>query len=253
MSQRRFTGRDRRVVGASFPTPESFYPLGITVDWDTALPYVTKDGSDRAQTVLMRGTLGGAAYQSWSQLTGSSKPLWLAAGTPNGNACLHYDGTARAMTSSTGVFPTTFGATLFMVVQALGNGSVVFAHCNLGQTQGFRTRITAGNWEIIDMAGVATITGPARTANFEVHAIRMEAAGGWGTAITTFEWYVNGVVAVSGGTMNRSQPTTYIGCGISGASVLHKMARVMYAPAALLSTTNTVAVSQSLMRAYGIS
>jgi hypothetical protein len=49
-----------------------------------------------------------------------------------------------------------------------------------------------------------------------------------------------------------SQPLTYMSAFGLTSSSLSQLARVMLAPTTLLSAADTIALSQSLMRAYGI-
>lgn len=253
MSIRRPTGRDRR-GGAIAPVPEDFYAKGANVRYiarGSSINAGSPTNLDRVSSWAHAGTRSG--WPTLTQGTGASQPRWVASATPNGSPAVEAD-TASRYVFFNGVTdtPATASTTIFVVCSLTANGPFA-SFSNVAQTAGWRVRATTGNIDWLALGGTA-LTDGATPAGWKVLAYRIAASGGFGTAVTTSELYINGVLqAALTGSTNYLQPTTYcaIFSGASGAT--GQIADVQIAPATALSAADTIACSQALMRQYGIS
>lgn len=246
MSIRRPTGRDRRgAQQIAYPSLSAFYAAGIKLHYDAALG-VTSAASRVSQWNDQSGN-GNHVTQG----TGANQPLLVASATPAGTPAIQYDTTARQMarlasaTVASGAVWTWFG-----VVQVTANGIMWIRNNNAG-TAGVRVNSTAGN-KVLFVESASTLTDGARTSNWEVWAWRIAASGGYGTAIDTKEFYVNGVLQAPSGASNLTQATTTVYLGLAGSSALFSVAELAEAPQTLLSAADVIALSKGLMRKHGV-
>lgn len=245
-SMRRVTGRDRRGASQiSYPSLASFYTQGIKMHYDAALG-VTSAASRVSQWNDQSGN-GNNLVQG----TGANQPLLVSSATPAGTPGIRLDSTARTMAKLAGATTTANAAwTWFAVVNVTADG-IFWIHNNGAGTAGVRVNSTAGN-KVLFVESASTLTDGARTANWEVWAWRIAASGGYGTAIDTKEFYVNGVLVAPSGASNLTQGTSAIDLGLAGSSALSTVAELAEAPQTLLSAADVIALSKGLMRKHGV-
>lgn len=250
MSWRRGT-RSRRGgrTSTSYPPVSNFYASGIKLHFDAALG-VTSAASRVSQWNDQTGN-GNHLVQG----VGANQPLLVAGATPAGTPGILLDSVARQLTKLT-LTTTQANAslTLFLVVKVpVAAAGRCYYHGNGAGTQGINYA-PAGSNRVLNSLGSTALTGGAHSqVNFEVICWRLSASGGYGTAITTKEIYVNGVLgAAPTGTPNMSQGTDTLILGSSGSSAAVTYAEIAEAPDVLLSSADCVAISLGLKAKHGI-
>lgn len=248
MSMRRNTGRDRRGGGTTpLPTIAQFYSAGIKIHLDAALG-VTSTASRVSAWADQSGN-----SNNLLQATGANQPLLVLAATPGGTPAIRTDSTARTMSKNSGATNHANAAyTLFLVVKQVA-ASQTWRHSNGTASNGLDYNPTGGNRRISSLGSTTLVDGAHSTANFEVICWRLAAAGGYGTAMTTKEVYVNGVLqAAPTGTPNMTQGTGVLIIGSAGSSGDVSYAEIAAAPQTLLSAADCIALSRGLMRKHSI-
>jgi hypothetical protein len=188
--------------------------MGFNIAVDADPSRVTKDGSDRISAVSSFGS----ASMTWSQGTAGNKPLWVANGTPNGKPIIRLEDAARTLLCSSGVPSNTNAAQTHLVVIKRSAAGIFMRHANAASTAGLYVFREFGGNKIVTCLGSTSITDGAVTANWEVWCLRIAASGGYGTAVTTAQFRVNGVNQTFTGTPNLSQGTDSHSIGHGGSS-----------------------------------
>lgn len=229
-----------------------YYSAGIQLDLDAASAYVTKDGSDRVSAWADRRSLGYGPVQG----TGANQPLWVDAVTPSGAPAIRLDSTARFLVKAAGYLAASaLGYTWFGVCKmpsGAGSGVSSFLHSN--GTSGCRPLSRSG-------AGITTHTmafdtstylvGPVNDGLLHVFCYRCAASGGTGTALTTGELYIDNVLQSVTGTPNFVTGPASYQLGANGSSRVDSYwARILEAPATLLSVPDCQAIMSGLMSTY---
>lgn len=227
-----------------------YYSAGIQLDLDAAAAYVTKDGSNRVSAWADRRGLGYGPVQA----TGANQPLWEDAATPSGAPAIRLDSTARFIAKASGYLAASAtGYTWFGVCKMPQAGTGVSGFLHSSGAAGVRPHSRSG-------AGILTHTmafdastylvGPTNDSTFIVSCWRCAAASS-GTALTTGEFYINNAVQSVTGTPNFTTGPASYQLGANGSSRVDSYwARILEAPATLLSVPDCQAIMSGLMSTY---
>ena len=252
MSRRRSSRRDRFTAfsGSVAFDVTPYYAAGIKLDLDAATANITQDGSNR---VSQWSDKSGNAYHA-VQATGANQPLWLATATPKGLPAVHLDSTARFLAKSAGYLAcSATGYTWIGVVQALNSGTAVSGFLHSSGSTGLRPCSRQNSAQTtwgVEFDGSTRTIASANDENFHVVAWRIAASGGSGTPVTTAECYVDGTLVSVTGTPNFTTGPALYQVGANGSSRNMKLARVLEAPATLLSAQDVIDISNGLRGMY---
>lgn len=243
-------GRRNRISSITpFPKISSFYGAGgIKLHHDANLGVTLVSG----RVSQWNDQTGNG--NNVTQGTAGQRPLFIAADTPGGTPAIHFDDTARNLNKTSGSTTQANAAcTIFAVLKIASNGTRIWSHDNAAGSGGVRIDSTAGN-RVTFFWGTSGVTdGAFDSSNYEVWCWRLAAAGGYGTAITTKDLYVNGVLqSAPSGTPNMTQGTVEYSFGVNGTCPNVKFAEFAEAPDSLIAATDCIALSRGLMAKHGI-
>lgn len=198
---------------------------GIKLHWDAAKGVTISTGVSNWVDQTGNGN-------TLAQGTGAQQPVLVTGATPAGTPAIHFDTTAKNINKTSGCTTQANAAcTLFFVIRIVGNGTRIWSHDNAAGSGGSRLDSTSGN-RVVFFWGTSGITdGAFDTSKYEVHCWRLAASGGYGTAITTKELYINGVLqSTPSGTPNMTQGTVEVSFGVNGTCPDFYVAEAAEAP-----------------------
>lgn len=252
MSMRRSTGRDRRGVSQRNPLGpsvdmSSFYASGINIDVDARLN-VTQSGN-RISQILDR-----VSGQAFVQGTGANQPLWVLGVTPLGQPAIHLDSAARNLRLTGLATMTTASMTIYAVQRTSTTDGLGFGRCNVAGSTGFIYNSSAGNRSETALGGGVISDGAYPSNTFEVISLRITASGGFATACTTKEMYVNGSLKTTSGTPTFANPgaASIATIGWTATTGNHQYARILLAENVLHDATTHSNIVNALRSGYGI-
>lgn len=228
-----------------------YYSAGIQLDLDAAAAYVTKDGSNRVSAWADRRALGYGPTQG----TGANQPLWEDAVTPSGAPAIRLDSTARFIAKTSGYLAANaLRYTWFGVCKMPQAGTGVSGFLHSSGAAGVRPQTRSGAGILthtMAFDGSTYLVGPTNDASWRVICWRCAASGGSGTALTTGELYINNAVQSVTGTPNFTTGPASYQLGANGSSRVDSYwARILEAPATLLSVPDCQAIMAGLMGQY---